>query len=479
MCGILLLQGPNASARLPTCLERLQHRGPDDIDIWSDGDIALGFTRLAINGLGDQGSQPYSHGDLVGAVNGQIYNHETLARASKLRAPSECDTHVVLPLFAEHGPSVVDHLDGFYAAAIIRPATREIYCLRDHMGKKPLFVGRSGQEIFITSELKALETIDWFKPVPKGVSQVMLQGEKLVLLSEHQPVRLKVGLHKLMAEAVRKRLPRANQPVGLFLSGGLDSSIIAALAARQRDDIAFYTLGGPNSPDLRATRVLAQALRFQNLRVVPLPTSDQLADIIRKVVHATESYNPSIVSNGLSTYLLAQAARRDGLKVVLTGEGADELFGGYHAFGEGDPWRKTRSQLIHDMYFTELRRLDTCSMAHSIEARCPFLDRAVRGFSDELQFHDLYRDGQNKVILRQAFEELLPQAVLHRPKTSFDVGSGIRGQVVDYLRRNGRSERAELRDIWRTQFTFDVSNPHFHRYPVFDELIDRRGERHR
>jgi len=479
MCGIFLLRGPNARARLRGGLDRLKHRGPDDDNLWNGDDIALGFTRLAITGEGHGGRQPYSHGGLVGAVNGEIFNHRDLACAHDLAVPGECDAHVLLPLFERRGPRVIDDLDGFYAGVVIRQATREVFCLRDHVGKKPLFVGRSGDELFITSELKALDRIDWFELLPRGASQVDLETGRVLQLADHRPVRPEADIVQLMDESVSKRMPRADQPVGVFLSGGLDSSIVAALASRRRDDVVCYTLGGPGSPDRRAVETVREALALKDVRIVCPPPTAQLPDLLREVVYATESYNPSVVSNGLSTYLLARAARRDGIKVVLTGEGADELFGGYHSFREDEPWRETRARLIDDMQFTELRRLDTCSMAHGLEARCPFLDRAVRGFSDQLGYHGLYDGEENKVTLRREFAGMLPAEVLRRPKTSFDVGSGIRMQVVNYLRRDGRSEREALLALWRRHFSFDASSAYFHRYPVFDEVIDRRGAGHR
>ena len=166
-------------------------------------------------------------------------------------------------------------------------------------------------------------------------------------------------------------------------------------------------------------------------------------------------------------------------QVVLTGEGADELFGGYHTFAEHDPWSQVRAQLMQDMHFTELRRLDMSCMALSVEARCPFLDRAVRTYSDRLDYNEMYSGQENKVTLRRHFEGLLPMEILARPKTSFDVGSGIRRLVVQHLRRNNRSEREELLALWQEHFAFDASAPYFHSYPVFDAAIDLRGEAHR
>jgi asparagine synthase (glutamine-hydrolysing) len=478
MCGIVFLSGPRAEARLRGCLARLRHRGPDETEVWSEGQVALGFVRLEINGAGAVGSQPYRHGELVGAINGEVYNHRALSVAHALDLTG-CDTHMVLPLLARLGARVIDDLDGFYAGVVVRPSEGTVLCLRDHMGKKPLFVGRSGTELFIASELKVFDAVEWFEPLPLGVSSVDLQSGRVVQVASHRAVPAEGGAVHLLAGAVHKRMPDHDQPVGVFLSGGLDSSIVAALACRERKDVTYFTLGNSGGPDPHAVEMLAASLGLADVRFVPLPTPDSIPDLIRKVVYATESFNPSIVSNGLATYLLSQAARAAGIKVVLTGEGADELFGGYHSLGPNDPWREVRRRLMGDMHMTELRRLDLGSMAHSVEARCPFLDRAVRTFSDGLGYSEMYDGGENKVTLRRAFEGVLPPEILHRKKTSFDVGSGLRSKVVRYLRRRDRSERDELREIWCSHFSFDASAPYFHAYPVFDDAIDGRGETHR
>ncbi len=474
MCGIVFLAGPQARDRIARCVMRLRHRGPDDQSVWVDGDLAMGFARLEINGAGTLGRQPYERGALVGAINGEIYNHRELTAAYDL-VPSSCDTHVVLPLTEQLGPRVIDELDGFYAAVVLRTSSREMLCLRDHMGKKPLFVGRSGNEIFIASEIKVFDEVQWFELLPRGASSVDLKTGQVQQIADHRAVEPRGSLSKIFEDAVRKRLPSPEQPVGLFLSGGLDSSLIAASVAMYRDDATYFTLGATDSPDQRAVKAVVDALGLKDVRAVSLPAPEIIPDLIRRVVFTTESFNPSIVSNGLATYLLAEAAHEAGIKVVLTGEGADEFFGGYHTFARDEPWSRMRSHLINDMHFTELRRLDLCCMAHSVEARCPFLDREVRRYSDGLDFDEFYGDEENKVSLRRCFEGVLPPEVIHRKKLSFDVGSGIRREVVDYLRRNARRERDELRAVWRECFSFDESNPYFHAYPAFDAAIDARG----
>lgn len=478
MCGILFLAGPQATSRITTCIERLRHRGPDDLAVWSERQLAIGFTRLEINGVGPLGRQPYCHGHSIGAINGEIYNYRALVAAHKLTAVS-CDAHVVLPLLERCGPRVIDELDGFYSGIVLQPSTEEVICLRDHIGKKPLFVGRSKQELFVTSELKALEEIEWFELLPRGVSSINLKSGEIRQLSIHHCLQRQTDVVGLLEDAVRKRLPAIDQPVGVLLSGGLDSSLVAAFVARHRSDATYFTLGDTDSSDRQAVEAVVRALGIRDVRSLPLPKHDRIPELVQRVVHSTESFNPSIVSNGIATYLLAKAVHEAGIKVVLTGEGADELFGGYHMFGPSDAWLEMRQKLIEDLQVTELRRLDLCCMAHAVEARCPFLDRAVRAFAEGLSFEDLYSPDENKVTLRRKFSGLLPPDVLHRKKVSLDVGSGVRGEVVRYLRRNGRSERSELLDVWREHFTFDASNPYFHAYPVFDAAIDVRGGVHR
>lgn len=478
MCGIILFSGPEAQTRLPDGLKRLSHRGPDDQSTWIENDIALGFARLIINGDKTVGRQPHEHDDYICAINGEIYNHQEIRRTHGLSS-SLSDTEVVLPLLARTGPCIIDELDGFYSALILQRHSRKALCLRDHMGKKPLFVGRSATEIFITSEMKVIDKCEWFKLLPRGASKVDLNTGKFEPIAAHRRVEVAENLAVAFEQAVIKRMPKSDQPVGIFLSGGLDSSLIAAFASRLRSDVTYFTLGNQESTDRHAVDAVVDALNLVDVRFVPLPESGNLPALIRDVVHATESFNPSIISNGLATFLLAQAANDAGIKVVLSGEGADELFGGYHSFTEQEPWFGVRNQLIDDMQCTELRRLDMSCMAHSIEPRCPFLDRSVRAISDELVFSELYDGGENKVALRRSFDNVLPPEILERKKISLDVGSGIRAQVVRYLRRNARSEREELQHIWGELFSLDSSAPYFHAYPAFDSVIDQRGAFHK
>lgn len=476
MCGIILLHGPKAEARLPEALRRLRHRGPDELWSGHDRGLHFGFARLAIHRGCSQADRQEGQ---IALINGEIYNHRALKRKYGL-PPSDCDTDVLSPLLARIGPeALIDELDGFYSALVLSPD--RLFALRDPMGKKPLFFGRSGSELFITSELKALDEASCFEILPRGFSVIDLQAAKVqpVSAAKASPAGAarQSAVVERFARAVQKRMPPSHQGLGVFLSGGLDSALVAAFASKLRPDIRYFTLG--EGEDSGFADKVAEALGIQ-LEHVKLPEPEELPSLIREVVYATESYNPSILSNGLASYLLARAAHREGIKVVLSGDGADELFGGYHHFDRDDPWRQTRAQLIEDMHYTELRRLDMSCMAHSVEPRCPFLDRKLLQLSAGLDFEDLYGGGTNKSILRRAFSDHLPEEILQRAKTSFDVGSGIRREVIRYLRRGRLSEREALRRIWRERFSgFDAAHPYFHKYPVFDAAIDGRGPVHR
>lgn len=478
MCGIVLIYGEKAVSEIPVALTRIAHRGPDDQHFWFKDQLAIGFVRLAINDESLSGRQPYESGEMIAAFNGEVFNALQLASQYNILLDSECDTHIIAPLFAQIGDQILTELDGFYSGLIYQSETSTLHLFRDYMGKKPLFYGDSESGFFVASELKAIQAIKWFKKVPLGVSKLDLKTGQLLKYSPHEPKKIvSSDLLSAMENAVKKRLP--TQSFGIFLSGGLDSSIIAAIACKYRDDITFFTLGIDESPDAAMVERMVRHLGIQKIYKIPLPAVQQLPGLIEEVVYSTESYNPSTISNGVATYLLAQAARAEGLKVVLTGEGADEVFSGYHQDLSEVEWEVTRKNLIQDMNFTELRRLDKCCMAHGIEARCPFLDQQVTSIAENLDYEHFYRSGSNKVILRETFRNLLPEEVADRRKTSFDVGSGVRGLVVNYLTRNHRTETEELKHIWKDRFGHDANDPYFFSYPTFDAAIAKRGETHR
>lgn len=298
MCGIVVLAGKQAETFIPECIERIKHRGPDEKVVLKENEFATGFRRLAINGDADNGRQPFEHKGWLGVINGEIYNFSDLAYQYQLENHG-CDTSVVLPLYLRLNEHIIEELDGFYSAVLIKPDRSQAICLRDAMGKKPLHVGSSQGQIFISSELKALKSIDWFDALPKGVSKVCLSTGAVTSVKSFSSFHSTLSIKQALIEGVRKRLPNHNQKVAIFLSGGLDSSLVASIASKLRDDIVYFTLGNGDGDDLSAAHTVAQYLGLKNVVKIPLPKIAERPSLISQVVYATESYNPSIVSNGL------------------------------------------------------------------------------------------------------------------------------------------------------------------------------------
>lgn len=428
--------------------------------------------------------QPFRYQDFVGLFNGEIYNATELVQKHGLRVESRCDTEVILPLYSKLGSEILQELDGFYSGVIVNTRTDEVFTLRDFVGKKPLLVGKSSEALFITSELKAIQRVGDFSIAPLGLARLVHHRPYFEQISAHKLVQEQGNIRHLLEAAVIKRIPGDGRKFGVFLSGGLDSSIVASVVRRFSSDAVFFSLGHSNGLDVQHARVVQEHLGIFDLHIVEIPIESEIDDLIDKVVYHTESYNPSIISNGLATFLLSRAAREYGLKVVLTGEGADEVFCGYHSFSEEEDWKGAREELLRNLHFTELRRVDLASMAHSVEIRCPFLDKRVVEHAERLEYKDFYGDRmeelQRKTILRKAFSDDLPESIVMRSKTSFDVGSGVRGLLIEHLTRGGLTEREALKKRWENIFGPQLAkHPWFHSYPTFDHLIEKRSAFHK
>jgi asparagine synthase (glutamine-hydrolysing) len=484
MCGIVAVFGKNTYSIAKAALNKIKHRGKDATKLLQLSFGTIGFNRLSINDKSDKAMQPFEFGNLVGVFNAEIFNAAELKTKFELKTNSNSDTEIILPLFEKIGSSIIHQLDGFYSGIIFNKHTNQILTIRDYIGKKPLFYANTEQFDFITSELKAVEQITKFEIIPKGVCEI--SNKKIVKIEEHKiPIVYKSNLKEMIINAVKKRIPKEEKKFGVFLSGGLDSSIVAAVVSKFSDKAIFYTLGNSETLDFKFIIELSKALSIEKyLKIISLPAENEISELISKAVYHTESYNPSIVSNGLATYLLSKAADDDGIKVVLSGEGADELFCGYSISKDANEWFAKRIELIENMHFTELRRLDLSSMANTIEIRCPFLDRNVFAASNECLQNDLIetKNGnlQGKKILRELFLNELPKAIAERNKVSFDVGSGIRKLVVEHLTKSNCSEKESLKTVWVKHFPANLSGEkYFHSYPTFDKAIATRSTAHK
>jgi asparagine synthase (glutamine-hydrolysing) len=447
MCGIAVVTGPGSASEVDRMLARLGHRGPDEAHHHRDpeNDVSIGHARLAIIDP-DHGKQPFV--DAVGAVavsNGEIYNHRLLRDRLTETADSGSDGAVLLPLFRTSGAGLVDSLDGMFAFVIV-DEHGQITVGRDPLGIKPMYRARRDENVAYASELKAFLGGGWteVETIPPGH---VGQGDEMrpyydlpepvvgVGFDDGSIVHWAEMLRNAMERAVVKRL-MSDVPVGAFLSGGIDSSIVTALAARHAPDLSTFALGFEGSSDLTAARLVARHLGT-NHHEITVP-EEEAVDVLPEVLYHLESWDRDLVRSALPTYLVARFASQE-LKVVLTGEGADELFAGYRYHTEyvddPDTLQLELHRSVAAMQDSNLQRVDRMTMAHSLEARVPFLDPEVVAVAMQIPAELKLRRGPDgrpveKWILRHAFADLLPPEIVWRTKSQFDEGSG----TVDRLR---------------------------------------------
>jgi asparagine synthase (glutamine-hydrolysing) len=429
-------------------LDRLTHRGPDDRGEIMLDKAWLGHSRLSIVDV-DHGHQPLRNrpGDFLLVGNGEVYNHEEVRETlwdSRFRTRS--DNEVALHLLEERGPDALGELHGMYAF-LAAGADGSFYAVRDPVGIKPLYWARRDGRVRFASEMRCFDP-DWqpyVEAFPPGYYWTPEAGlvrfaaavpeaghEQLAGPSEPgAPVPddiLRVTRDKLVESVERQMM--GDVPVGVFLSGGLDSSLVAAIAARylerRGERLKTFAVGLRESPDLAAAREVARFLDTEHHERVY--TAEDAVECLPKVVRTIESYDPSLVRSAVPNYLLAELTARH-VKVVLTGEGADEIFAGYEYLREIEDDHELHDEIvrmIEGLHNLNLQRCDRVTMAHGLEARVPFLERDVIELGLKLPAGwKLSGEGQpEKRLLREAFEGWLPHEFLWREKAQFGDGSG-------------------------------------------------------
>lgn len=431
MCGIIGMHGSDDEKLALAMLRHVAHRGPDGQGILSTGHGILGHARLAIIDV-EGGVQPMRRGCLAIAFNGEIYNHRQLASEHLRGVPmhTRSDTEVLLALYERMGPSMVALLQGMFAFAILDG--EHLFLARDPLGIKPLYHGRQGDVHCFASEIRALgeatDEVGTFPPghwyhsqkgwhrfysVPRGTHA--FEGTRLDALD---------SIRQVTGRAVRKRM-LADVPVGVCLSGGLDSSIIALHASQMVPTLHTFAVGMEGGADLAAARTVASFLGTRHHELVY--TGQQMIDALPVVVRHLESCDAALMRSAVPNHFLAQLASRH-VKVVLTGEGADELYAGYDYMARFTTPESLHEELLHvieALHHTNLQRADRIPMAHGLEARVPFLD--IESVALALSFPaawKLHGGSVPKQLLREAYRGLLPEEIVDRPKMKFSRGAG-------------------------------------------------------
>jgi asparagine synthase (glutamine-hydrolysing) len=456
MCGILAIIGKGKDEELVKQLsKRMSHRGPDESDmvITENGHI-LSHERLSIIDL-HSGRQPIQGCEDAWMVhNGEIYNHQEL-RDTVLRHHtfrSKSDSEVIVHLYEEFGYDFCNKLDGDFAFVVIKGD--DYIAGRDPMGVKPLYYGLDERgRIYFSSEMKPLvdqcKTFSTFPPGHFYTAETGFVKYYKPKYEDHtkatEPLSLD-AIRESLTEATRKRL-MSDVPIGVLLSGGLDSSLTSSIAARllaeAGKNLHSFSIGlNASSPDAEAARKVAAFLGTEHHEIHF--SVEQGLEILDKLIWHLETYDVTSVRASTPMYFLSKAISDLGIKVVLSGEGADEIFGGYLYFRNApstEEFQKETIERVQKLFTADLLRADKSTMAHGLEARVPFLDKAFLDMSMLIEAKEKQPstyDGVEKYILRKAFDTpetpYLPQEILWRQKEQFSDGVGYNwiDQLIEY-----------------------------------------------
>lgn len=445
MCGIAGVFGRSEEAAVVRMLDQQRRRGPDGRGVWvsPDGQVVLGHDRLSIIDVAG-GAQPIANEDktLWLVANGEIYNYKQLRAELEGRHTfrTNSDSEVILHLFEEMGTACVTKLDGMFAFALWGPEAG-IFLARDPLGIKPLYYGFDSEgALWFASEIKALVgEIPEIQVLPPGAylahGNAPTRHYMVPWPESHitDPLGAIDELDETLTNAVVKRL-MADVPLGVFLSGGLDSSLIAAIVRKHvTGPLHSFSVGLEGSKDLLNARVVAKAIGTIHHERILNP--EEIISVLPSVIGHLESFDPALVRSAVPTYFVSEMAAQL-VKVVLSGEGADELFAGYHYLTEFDGNdRELALELRHitcALHSSNLQRVDRMTMAHGLEGRVPFLDTSMLDLAFRMDNALKRREGEGKWVLRKVGERYLPAEICWRVKEKFAIGTGIGPLLEQY-----------------------------------------------
>ena len=434
-------------------VKKVRHRGPDWSGVYSSKNAVMAHERLAIVDP-TSGKQPILSDDNTKAiaVNGEIYNHlelrDNFAKDYKFRTDSDCE--IILALYKKNKYDFLNQLNGIFAFALYDSDNDTYFIARDHMGIIPLYIGWDKKgTLYVASELKSLEGIcSKIELFPPGH---YLESNKEEYVKWYNPEWVKFNnvsdattsiseLHDSLSSAVKRQL-MSDVPYGVLLSGGLDSSITSALAKRFSSkriesgdtqdawwpQLHSFSVGLEGSPDLKAAKVVSDHIGTIHHEIIF--TIQEGIDALRDVIYHLETYDITTVRASTPMYLMARAIKSLGIKMVLSGEGADELFGGYlyfHKAPSAEEFHNETVRKLNKLHQYDCLRANKALAAWGIEGRVPFLDKEFIEVAMNMNPKDkmINKDRIEKWVIRKAFEEYLPDEVLWRQKEQFSDGVG-------------------------------------------------------
>ena len=466
--------------------KRIRHRGPDWSGVYSGEKAIMAHERLSIVDP-ESGKQPLfsKDGKLVLSVNGEIYNHQEIRKQfeGKYEFLTKSDCEVILALYREKGPAFLEDLNGIFAFALY-DIEKDIYLIgRDHLGIIPLYQGWDNDgTYYVASELKALEgycsKIEeflpgqyYYSPDKKPTQWYSRDWQSYDVVKDNVS---DIAVLRDALEAAVERQLMADVPYGVLLSGGLDSSIISAIAKKyankriesgNKDEawwpqLHSFAVGLEGSPDLAAARKVADHIGTIHHEIHF--TVQEGLDAIRDVIYHVETYDVTTIRASTPMYLLSRFIKSMGVKMVLSGEGADEIFGGYlyfHKAPNAEEFHKETVRKIDKLHLYDCLRANKSLASWGVEGRVPFLDKEFMDVAMRLNPKDKMAGSNGKMekwILRKAFEDYLPESVTWRQKEQFSDGVGY--NWIDSLREL-TSESVTDEQMAKVKETYPINPP--------------------
>jgi asparagine synthase (glutamine-hydrolysing) len=484
MCGIFaLLNNDNDINIVEQEFMKGMRRGPEfsKLDTSLNKNAVFGFHRLAINGLNPQANQPFLIDNIMLICNGEIYNYKQLYKSIGVNPKTDSDCEVIIHLYQKYGiEQTLIMLDGVYGFVLYDITLDKIYVGRDPMGVRPLYTlnhGVDNNTIGFASELKCLIR---FQNLPENrcskishispgtYSAYKYENDLWRLETQNKPYYLpsfphtvlshdvhdttsdyQYNISKLLHSAVMKRCETTERPVACLLSGGLDSSLIAALVSdffrRQGKTIETYSIGLAESEDIKYARIVANYIGSKHHEIIV--TDDDMYTAIPEVIEALESYDTTTIRASLGNYLIGKyISANSEAKVIFNGDGSDELFGGYlymNKCPDDIEFDKESRRLLKDIHLFDVLRSDKSISSHGLEPRTPFLDRSLVNYVLSIpayfRNHNNFGGEPEKSLLRRAFNDhfqdclgrkILPDEILWRRKEAFSDGVSSQGRSL-------------------------------------------------
>lgn len=484
MCGIVFVSGSVDSTNQSLCkkLQLIKHRGPDYVSYESNGNVHwLGHVRLALNGVSENVAQPFQYttesgNNIMLAANGEIYNQKSIRNNVKYHSykykSTKNDCESIIPVMLQHGIQGPKELDGQFAFVMTYGDT--FYIARDPFGICSLYYGfdQSGN-IWCSSELKCIhDCVDEVMHVPPGCVINNLDGNINTFCYSDRTWMYKVlhytpktnVIYDLLVKAVRKRLMTECE-IGLFLSGGLDSSVVAAIAQSESSyKMKSFSVGfSKDAPDLVKARQVAEYIGTEHHELV-ITTEDALG-ALKDVINHIETYDVTTIRASVPMFLLAKKMSSMGIKCALSGEGSDELFGGYLYFKntmDSTMFHKECVRLLKNLHMFDCLRSHKSCLAHSMEVRTPFLDLPFVNYV--MNMDPIYKtctDNMEKHILRKCIpSDLLPYDIIWRQKEQFSDGVGY--EWINALKKKSDSNTT-------------LENEEMYYYNIFKSLFNEKS----